>query len=179
MTYDRNGALRVSLWMDSFTLPAWAYEVLATLQQSAYARIQLIVLNDSFAPRRRGVLSKVVKKRIRSYHLDVLVRLGFRILRGGILQAARYGVWSYHHGDNKVNRGGPPGFWEVLEGHAVTGSILQRLNDELDNGTVLCRSFSATDPLSGLRGSCRPGTGAGLIRTSSIPLSSSGRGITT
>ena len=61
MTYDRNGALRVGILMDSFTLPAWAYEVLATLQQSAYARIQLIVLNDSFAPRRRGVFSKVVK----------------------------------------------------------------------------------------------------------------------
>ncbi len=57
MTYDRNGALRVGLLMDSFTLPAWAYEVLATLQQSAYARIQLIVLNDSFrAEEARGVL---------------------------------------------------------------------------------------------------------------------------
>ncbi len=206
MMSERDGALRVGLLMNSFTLPAWAYEAVAAVQRSAYARIQLIVMNDSSAPTTRSLFSKVVKnwnallylayseldgrmfatspeafeprsaadllrdipvhrvkpqelrycdwfadddvERIRSHHIDVLVRLGFRILRGRILQAARYGVWSYHHGDNKVNRGGPPGFWEVLEGHAVTGSILQRLSDELDNGTVLCRSFSATDPLS-------------------------------
>ena len=87
-------------------------------------------------------------ERIATYHLDVFVRLGFRILRGRILTVAKHGVWSYHHGDNQVNRGGPPGFWEVLEGHAVTGSILQVLTEDLDNGVVLYRSFSATDPVS-------------------------------
>ena len=61
MTYDSNGALRVGILMDSFTLPAWAYEVLATLQQSAYARIQLIMLNNSFGPNKHKMLSKVVK----------------------------------------------------------------------------------------------------------------------
>jgi hypothetical protein len=85
---------------------------------------------------------------IRSYDVDVLLRLGFRILRGGILQAARHGVWSFHHGDNHVNRGGPAGFWEVYERHPATGSILQILNEDLDNGIVLDRSWSATDPLS-------------------------------
>ena len=85
---------------------------------------------------------------IHKSRIDVFVRLGFRILRGGILQAARYGVWSYHHGDTQVYRGGPPGFWEVMEGHPVTGSTLQILTEDLDNGRVLFRSFSATDYLS-------------------------------
>ena len=61
---------------------------------------------------------------IRSHKIDVFIRLGFRILRGGILQAARYGVWSYHHGDNQVNRGGPAGFWEVMECWPETGAVL-------------------------------------------------------
>ena len=91
---------------------------------------------------------------IRGHDLDVLVRLGFRILRGGILQAARCGVWSFHHGDNRVNRGGPPCFWEVIERQPVTGSILQILNEDLDAGTVLCRSYSATDPVSVHRNRC-------------------------
>lgn len=82
---------------------------------------------------------------IRGYDLDVLIRLGFRILRGGILQAARAGVWSYHHGDNAVNRGGPPGFWEVMEDWPTTGSILQILTEDLDNGLVLSRTQSATN----------------------------------
>ena len=35
---------------------------------------------------------------IREKNLDVLVKFGFCDLRGGILHAARYGVWAYHHG---------------------------------------------------------------------------------
>lgn len=83
--------------------------------------------------------------RIRESGPDVLLRFGFRILRGEILRAARYGVWSYHHGDNQVNRGGPPGFWEVVNDDPVTGSVLQILNEELDAGTVLYRSYAATN----------------------------------
>jgi hypothetical protein len=85
---------------------------------------------------------------IRARDLDVALRLGFRILKGDSLQIARYGVWSYHHGDNLVNRGGPPGFWEVMQREPVTGSVLQVLTDELDNGRVIYRSFAPTDQRS-------------------------------
>ncbi|MDX1577464.1 MAG: hypothetical protein R3266_03225 [Gemmatimonadota bacterium] len=85
---------------------------------------------------------------VRDQDLDVLVRLGFRILRGDILRAARGGVWSFHHGDNRVNRGGPAGFWEVLLEWPCTGSILQVLNEDLDGGLVLDRSWASTHPVS-------------------------------
>jgi len=39
---------------------------------------------------------------IKTYNLDVIIRVGFRILRGSILESAKLGVWSYHHGDNTV-----------------------------------------------------------------------------
>ena len=87
-------------------------------------------------------------RRIRDFDLDVILRFGFRLLRGAILDSARYGVWSYHHGDNRRYRGGPPGFWEVAEGNSVTGCILQVITEELDAGQVLCRSYDRTDPLS-------------------------------
>lgn len=85
---------------------------------------------------------------IRGHELDVLVRIGFRILRGGVLQAARHGVWSFHHGDNEVNRGGPPGWWEVMEDWPVTGCTLQVLSEDLDNGLVLDRTWGATESAS-------------------------------
>ena len=87
-------------------------------------------------------IKKIVEK-----NLDVIIRLGFRILRGDILKAAKCGVWSFHHGDNDINRGGPAGFWEVFEKSPVTGSILQIINEELDDGKILTRSFSTTDPI--------------------------------
>ena len=81
---------------------------------------------------------------IRKFDLDVALSFGFRILKGDVLQIARHGIWSYHHGDNTVNRGGPAGFWEVMDGIPVTGSVLQILTEDLDNGPVIYRSLSPT-----------------------------------
>jgi hypothetical protein len=83
-------------------------------------------------------------KRIREFDLDVALSFGFRILKGDVLKIARHGIWSYHHGDNSVNRGGPAGFWEVMDGVLVTGSVLQVLTEDLDNGPVIYRSLSPT-----------------------------------
>lgn len=83
-------------------------------------------------------------ERIRQEGFDLLLRCGSGILRGGILTAARLGILSFHHGDNRVNRGGPPGFWEVYHGWSKTGFVVQRLTDELDGGDVILRGFVPT-----------------------------------
>ena len=82
---------------------------------------------------------------IRKYDLDVIIRLGFRILKGGILDSAKCGIWSFHHADNNMNRGGPAGFWEVFQQEPTTGSILQILNEDLDGGQIITKSYSTTD----------------------------------
>ncbi|HKQ26610.1 MAG TPA: hypothetical protein VJT81_19345 [Burkholderiales bacterium] len=81
---------------------------------------------------------------IKSRNLDLLLRLGSGILRGDILNAASNGIISFHHGDNRTNRGGPPGYWEVFERRDFTGYIIQRLTEELDAGEVLMRGEVAT-----------------------------------
>ena len=85
---------------------------------------------------------------IQKLNLDVLIRFGFGILKGKILNLPTYGVWSLHHGDNDVNRGGPPAFWEVVNKEDVTGITLQRLSEDLDGGEVLKKSFIKTDSTS-------------------------------
>jgi len=100
-------------------------------------------------------------ERIREAHLDVLIRFGFNILRGDILTAARYGVWSYHHGDNDYYRGGPAYFWEVYEDNPISGAILQVLTEELDAGRVLYKGLFATKRgLSQVRNRVQPYWGA-------------------
>jgi hypothetical protein len=81
---------------------------------------------------------------LRSYDLDVILRFGFKILRGGVLKSARYGIWSFHHGDNSEYRGGPALFWEVVQNNPCSGVILQVLNEKLDDGMVLCKSLFST-----------------------------------
>lgn len=193
--------LRIGLLLDGTTVPAWVERIVAQIQSSAIARIELVVLNgepprvsttaeriraklrhglyvrwamrdtarrrdadSAFAsrpldallqdvprmtavPRRRGFVHRIGKadlRRIRDARLDVLLRFGFNILRGDILQAARHGVWSYHHDDSAEYRGGPAMFWEIYEGNPVTGTVLQRLSEELDAGGILDRTHAAT-----------------------------------
>jgi hypothetical protein len=81
---------------------------------------------------------------IRLQELDFILRFGFGILKGAILQAARYGVWSYHHDDEMVYRGGPPGFWEWMHNDPRNGVILQRLTESLDRGYVLQKRWYPT-----------------------------------
>jgi len=75
-------------------------------------------------------------RKITQQNVDVFIRLGFRILRGEILKSSKYGIWSYHHGDNTVNRGGPAGIWELIEKWDETGVILQILTEDLDGGII-------------------------------------------
>ncbi len=82
--------------------------------------------------------------RIRQAAPDVLLRFGFNILGGEILELPRHGVWSYHHGDEAKYRGGPPGFWEIMRGDPVTGAILQRLTTRLDGGLILRKGWFST-----------------------------------
>ena len=82
--------------------------------------------------------------RIREKNLDVLLKFGFQPLRGEILHAARYGVWSYHHGDPDQYCGGPPYFWEVYENNLLSGAALERLTDDPDAGQILYKGSFAT-----------------------------------
>lgn len=85
---------------------------------------------------------------IKAHNPDVIIRFGFRILRGEILNLAPLGVWSYHHGDPQAYRGGPPCFWEVINQEQTTGAAILQLSEKLDDGLILYQSWAQTDPLS-------------------------------
>src|SRR5258708_5038867 len=83
-------------------------------------------------------------EKMRALDFDLLIRCGAGILRGDVLHASRLGIVSFHHGDNRINRGGPAGFWECYYKWPQTGFIIQRLTEELDAGDVLVRGSFAT-----------------------------------
>lgn len=83
--------------------------------------------------------------KIKALELDLIVRgNGLGIYRGGIIGAAKDGIISFHHGDNRWNRGGPPAFWEVYLRKPSTGFIIQILTEELDGGSVIFRGNLST-----------------------------------
>ena len=106
---------------------------------------QVISVNPSIS--KNGFIYRYEKfdiELIRNANLDLLIRAGSGILKGEILNVCPNGVISFHHADNDINRGGPPGFWEVYEKNPRTGFIIQRLKEELDGGDVLYKGFIAT-----------------------------------
>jgi hypothetical protein len=80
-------------------------------------------------------------------NFDLIIRCGNGILKGEILDLAKFGVLSFHHGDNRVNRGGPAGFWEVFYSEPSSGFVIQKLSKELDGGQVVFRGNIPTESL--------------------------------
>ena len=77
--------------------------------------------------------------KIKSLNLELLIRCGSGILRGEVLKINKFGILSFHHGDNRKYRGGPAGFWEVYNHEKSTGFIIQQLTNELDAGKIIYR----------------------------------------
>ena len=75
--------------------------------------------------------------KLNKYNLDIILRNEFNIIKGEILNFPKFGIWSFHHGDNDFYRGGPAGFWEVLNNENTTGVTLQILNNNLDGGDII------------------------------------------
>lgn len=84
-------------------------------------------------------------QKIKELDLDIMIRGNARgIFKGKILYAAKDGIVSFHHGDNRWNRGGPAAFWEVYKRIPSTGFVIQQLTEELDGGKVLFRGNIVT-----------------------------------
>ena len=76
-------------------------------------------------------------EKIKKFELDIIIRCCGYILDGNILKVPKFGILSFHHGDNNNYRGGPPGFWEIYDKSNTSGFIIQKLDKNLDGGIKL------------------------------------------
>jgi hypothetical protein len=203
----KKAKLNLGILLDSYEVPAWAYNAIERINHSTCAKFSLIILNDrnenseskwiGLWKNRRNMVylihNKIDEKfnhqepnafaqknlqeilpgvpainvrpiqkgdseyfgpmdvqKIRGQGLDILIKMGFGFLQGGILTASKFGIWGYYHGDYSKIRSDTPGFWEVLENWPETGSGLCILG-EGNGGTILYRSWSFTHPFSPAR----------------------------
>ena len=82
--------------------------------------------------------------KIKSLGLDLLLRVGPAIIEESILKVAKFGIISLYHGDNLNYRGGPEGFWEVLNGEDSTGFVIKRPTKEIGVEEVCFRGYRKT-----------------------------------
>ncbi len=96
------------------------------------------------SPVRQGyfdIFSEADAKAIEGYELDVLLQLGFQLLSGPLLRAARHGVWSFYHGENSLQPGDPVSFWEMCQSQDVLSVALLQVTDSPAGGSVIDRAF--------------------------------------
>lgn len=73
---------------------------------------------------------------------DVVIRYGFGLVKGEVLNEPDFGVLSFHPADIRQYRGlGPPQAY--LDGRDVMGVTLQRLNENIDGGEIV--AYEETD----------------------------------
>ncbi len=101
----------------------------------------------TFIPESKGISNHLKQEdleTIKALKPHFILRFGFGILKGEILDIPEYGVWSYHHGDEENYRGAPPGFWEIYNNENANASILQIISDKLDAGKIIQKSWFKT-----------------------------------
>ena len=78
--------------------------------------------------------------RIALLNLDLIINCcSCGILPSTLVQASKSGIISFLHDDRKLNRGGPPGFWEVYSRHDATEFVIQQIKEDMDFGKALIR----------------------------------------
>jgi hypothetical protein len=102
-------------------------------------------------PRRNGqydTFEDADLREIKRYELDIALQFSLHPLGGRALTIARYGVWSHLFDDPLDYRGGPAGFWEVMEARPITGSTLVARTQDSETYDALYCSYAATDKRS-------------------------------
>jgi hypothetical protein len=97
---------------------------------------------------REGVPGNILEQEsaaIRNHRLDVLFHFGLDALGGDILGAARYGVWSFHFGNDSEQANQAPLWKELYEKNPISSSSLQIRTDSPGGTQVIYRSYAATD----------------------------------
>lgn len=111
----------------------------------------LVVDTLEILPVKNGINDCISDKdliEIEKFKIDIIIKLGFGNLQGEIHKMANYGIWSYEHGDSKINRGNSLEFWEVIRNRDETAIELQISRDEFSENTLLFKSFSHTSGFS-------------------------------
>lgn len=125
----------------------WPYYLLALISlrseqtRRTTLRTSLVVAGGmAFKCLREGTWQRLPDElldRLAAERIDVMVKFGLGLLRIPERSRLPIPILSYHHGDPRLFRGRPAGFYELLSGQRSVGQIVQILSNRLDAGEVV------------------------------------------
>jgi hypothetical protein len=81
---------------------------------------------------------------IKRHKLDFILNFGLHNINGDILQAAKFGIWSFFHAGDKNTHGEPLAYRDIYENNDATEALLFRITDNIDMVIVLRKGFFNT-----------------------------------
>lgn len=127
-------AERKLAWLFGLDEPGWerrrAVEDVDALDGAELVRCEPVDAGGAWNELPDPVVDRVVDE------TDVVVRFGFGLLTGRILEEPAYGTLSFHPADVRRYRGLGPS-QNFLAGDDEAGATLQRLSDEIDGGEIV------------------------------------------
>lgn len=83
-------------------------------------------------------------EKIKSYGLSAILQFTPYILKGKILDACPYGVWTFYHDQIERYGAGSACFWEIYRGGILTRTALYQLTSKRNKGILLQEGFFST-----------------------------------
>jgi hypothetical protein len=110
------------------------FDLTSVIPETVYLGPQISIGKTSFS------FSDDDIQRVSLLDLDLIINCcSCEILPGNLVQASKLGIISFQHNDSKINRAGPPGFWEVYSRQDATEFVIQQIKENLNCPNVLLR----------------------------------------
>ena len=85
---------------------------------------------------------------IKNQNLDILIKFGVNDFIGEVLNASKYGIWGYFHGEYQIPFSAFEGFLELMNNKEFFQSNIEILSEEGQGNKVLSQTISKVDRLS-------------------------------
>lgn len=86
-------------------------------------------------------------KKLKENKFDVLIKFGNAILNKNILKCSKFGILSFHYGDNRTSEDDPYGLLEALNKKKSIGFIIYRINEIINYADVIYRGNISANKL--------------------------------
>jgi len=85
-------------------------------------------------------INKEIPLKIKDLRIDLILNLGGAAIDNLSLKSPRYGIWSYNIGDNRIIRGFPPCYWEIVKKAPEIGCTVIMSRFDFKNEAVIYRT---------------------------------------
>ncbi|MCK5468647.1 MAG: hypothetical protein KAI99_09060, partial [Cyclobacteriaceae bacterium] len=95
-------------------------------------------------PQRRGVIDILTDEdanNIKKQKLDLIIKLGFDIIEGPVIDISKHGIWALNHSEDSIYPVNVAGFWEMALKQSAVCVTLEQLTANAETGLLIDKAY--------------------------------------